>query len=159
MYWGFLTELWTGLSHDCRQHCPHQAECPESLNLHGIRNPLAEDENHAHNWGFGHEQTSLVGQGTVVDTKLQGGIVEALRVHHPERESFSWKRKGYTKQSRGRSVIWNDVRVSMTILWLSINDTLLYQEGRISFLPPFIHSLIHLWFITAAPSHWTLYNM
>lgn len=38
------------------------------------------------------------------------------------------------------------------------HDTLLCQ-GRISFLPPFIHSLIQLWFITAAPTHGTLYHM
>lgn len=93
--------------------------------------------------GFRHEQTSLVGQGTVADAKLQVGTAEALRVHHPEWESSSWKRKGYTKQSRERSVTWNGVRLSMTILWLSSMIPYSASVGFHFSLHSFTHSFIH----------------
>lgn len=77
-------------------------------------NPLGEDKNHA-NWGL----ICLVGCWTMVAARLQGGTTEALRAHHPEREIVLDGGRRSTKQSGGRSVTWNVVRLSMTILYLS----------------------------------------
>lgn len=75
-------------------------------------------------WVWGWTDMSS-GPGTVVDPIPQGRTAESPRVHHPE-----WERgfsrgggKGCIEQRRGKTVIWNGVRLDTTISWLSASPS------------------------------------